>query len=94
MLARPCSLHGQRLDPKGSPLQRTDRAGLEISKLFGNQFSVPCIRFMGNCRKPLFGSVNFDHENLFFFIKETVKVGLDSYNKYTFSKQTVRTFGY
>ena len=39
--------------------------GLEVSEIYENQFSVPCIRFMGNCRKPLFGSVNFEHDNLF-----------------------------
>ena len=49
---------------------------------------------MGNCQKPLFGFVNSDHENLFlFFIKETIKIGLDFYIKYVFSKQTLCMFG-
>ena len=41
-------------------------AGLEISEIFGNEFSISCIIFMENCQKPFSGSVNFDHENLFF----------------------------
>ena len=41
-------------------------AGLEISKIFGNQFSVSCILFIGNCWKPLFGSVNSDNEKFFY----------------------------
>ena len=50
--------------------------GLEISEILGKQFSVPCIRFTGNCRKPTFCSVNFDQKSLF-FIKKTIKEGLD-----------------
>ena len=45
----------------------TEMSGLEISEISGNRFSVAGIRFMGNCRKALFGSVNFDHENLLLF---------------------------
>ena len=70
------------------PFHLKMNAILEISEIFGIQLWVPCIRFMGNCRKPLFGSVNFDLKSLFFFGKGGYKkVGLDFYNKYIFSSK-------
>ena len=62
-------------------------AGLEISEVFRNQFLFWCIWFMGNCRKLLFSSINFDHGN--FFLQRRLKDRVGIYNNNISSKQSL-----